>query len=79
MPIYNCCVCKKNEKIEVYTMANADDFVCPSCLYDKKIEIYCASCGERTNITISNMINKCLSCYKKSVIKSFSGKEIKSK
>ncbi len=69
MPIYNCYVCKINKKIEVYTMANADEFVCPSCLYGKKTEIYCASCGDKTNILIGNMINKCLSCYKSSFFK----------
>lgn len=64
MTIYECKLCNMNMNISVYTIEK-NDFICPSCLYEKKTEICCILCGEKTNFV--SMTNKCLKCLKSSI------------
>jgi DNA-directed RNA polymerase subunit RPC12/RpoP len=61
--IYKCVLCDKNVKIEVYTINNIDEFVCPDCL-QKKFKSRCIKCQKYIMIS-PNEVSKCFQCYKK--------------
>jgi len=54
--------------IEVYTMSNEKNFVCPCCLYEKKVEIGCVGCGNKIKKYVGSTMDKCFKCYKNAVI-----------
>lgn len=68
MTIYQCKLCNKNMNIEVYTMSNEKNFVCPCCLYEKKVEIGCVGCGNKIKKYVGSTMDKCFKCYKNAVI-----------